>query len=266
MTNKIFLAALLAACAFPATAQTAVPTSAEAPAIGRFSVVTMGEGPDVIFIPGLSSTRAVWADVAAPLASTHRVHLVQVAGFGEAAGANASGPVLQPFVDALADHIRRTGMNKPAIVGHSMGGWLALHAALRRKDRVAGLLGIAAAPDFTDWGYSADDKIVLLRDGKLERPNPYGPEPSVTHGGFWQSGEAMRLLWQPLDIMVPVRLVCGEKDAEVPIGVSLKLLEQLRSADVQMTLVKNSGHRLSEPHEIHAILVELQGLVEIAKR
>ena len=130
---------------------------------------------------------------------------------------------------------------------------------------VAGLLGIAAAPDFTDWGYSADDKVALLRDGKLERANPYGPEPSVTHRGFWQSGEAMRLLALPVDIAVPVRLLCGEKDAEVPIGVSLKLVEQLRSADVQMKLIKNSGHRLSEPHEIHAILVELQGLVEIAK-
>ena len=146
MTNKIFLAALLAACAFPATAQTAVPTSAEAPAIGRFSVVTMGEGPDVIFIPGLSSTRAVWADVAGPLAKTHRVHLVQLAGFGEEAGANASGPVLQPFVDALADYIRRSGMKKPAIVGHSMGGLAALMLAADHPDLPGRLMIVDALP------------------------------------------------------------------------------------------------------------------------
>ena len=149
MTRKILIAALLAACAVPAAARTGAPPAAatkEAPATDRFSVVTMGEGPDVIFIPGLSSTRAVWADVAAPLASTHRVHLVQVAGFGEAAGANASGPVLQPFVDALADHIRRTGMNKPAIVGHSMGGLAALMLAADHPDLPGRLMIVDALP------------------------------------------------------------------------------------------------------------------------
>ena len=146
-----------------------------------------------------------------------------------------------------------------------MGGWLGLHVALRRPDRVAGLLGIAAAPDFTDWGYSAEDRAVLQRDGRLERPSAYSPEPSVTHLEFWRSGDAMRLLHSPVDVTVPVRLVVGERDEAVPIGVSLKLLEQLRSADVHLKFVKNSGHRLSEPHEIHAILVELHGLVELAR-
>ena len=225
--------------------------------------------PTVLFLPGYASDMEGQKAVAIDLFCASRglgCLRLDYSGTGSSAGDFAEGTLARWLDEVLAAIDLGAPDGKIVIAGSSMGGWLALHAALRRKDRVAGLLGIAAAPDFTDWGYSADDKIVLLRDGKLERPNPYGPEPSVTHGGFWQSGEAMRLLWQPLDIIVPVRLVCGEKDAEVPIGVSLKLLEQLRSADVQMKLVKNSGHRLSEPHEIHAILVELQGLVEIAKR
>ncbi len=143
-----------------------------------------------------------------------------------------------------------------------MGGWLALHAALQRKDRVKALLGIAAAPDFTDWGYSAGDKEMLRRDGRLEQPNPYGPVPSVTWLGFWESGARHRLLNNLIDLIIPIRLVHGELDREVGLGVALQLLKELRSSDVQLRLIKNGGHRLSEPHEIHAILVELLGLVE----
>ena len=102
----------------------------------------------------------------------------------------------------------------------------------------------------------------LRRDGKLERPNPYGPEPSVTWRGFWESGAAHRLLYNPIDLIIPIRLVHGEQDEEVPMGVPIKLMADLRSSDVQLRLVKGAGHRLSEPHEIHAILVELHGLVE----
>jgi pimeloyl-ACP methyl ester carboxylesterase len=143
-----------------------------------------------------------------------------------------------------------------------MGGWLALHAALRNKDRIKALLGIAAAPDFTDWGYTQEQKEALVRDGKVELPNPYGPEPSVTWRGFWESGAEHRLLYNPIDLTIPVRLVHGEQDEDVPMGVAIKLMADLRSSDVQLRLIKNAKHRLSEPHEIHAILVELHGLME----
>ncbi|HEU0310982.1 MAG TPA: alpha/beta hydrolase [Sphingomicrobium sp.] len=148
------------------------------------------------------------------------------------------------------------------IAGSSMGGWLALHAAMKRPDRVKGLLGIAAAPDFTDWGYSAEEKQALVRDGRVEQVNPYGPKPSVTWRGFWESGAEHRLLYNLIDLIIPVRLVHGELDEDVPMGVPIKLMADLRSSDVQLRIVKNAGHRLSEPHEIHAILVELHGLVE----
>lgn len=124
-------ARIVAAVAFPlllmhGTPSLAAPAPHAAAAPTRFSVVVEGRGPDVILIPGLSSTRDVWTATAERLKVNHRVHLVQLKGFGEPAGANASGPVLQPFVDDLAAYIRAAHLTKPAIVGHSMGGLAAL--------------------------------------------------------------------------------------------------------------------------------------------
>ena len=224
--------------------------------------------PTIVFLPGYASDMAGQKALAIDLFCASRgigCLRLDYSGTGGSAGEFADGTLARWLDEVLAAIDLGAPDGKIILVGSSMGGWLALHAAIRRPDRVAGLLGIAAAPDFTDWGFSTDDKMALLRDGKLERANPQGPEPSVTYRGFWQSGEAMRVLAGEIDIIVPVRLVHGEKDEDVPIGVALKLVERLRSADVQLKLIKSGGHRLSEPHEIHAILIELQGLVELAK-
>jgi len=135
-----------------------------------------------------------------------------------------------------------------------MGGWIALHVALHRPERIAALIGIAAAPDFTGWGYSEDQKMVIRESGRLELPNPYGPEPHLITRGFWQSGEALRLLHAPIAIDCPVRLIHGDADAEVPLPIALRLLEKLRSADVQLTVIKGGEHRLSKPNELDAIV------------
>jgi pimeloyl-ACP methyl ester carboxylesterase len=147
-------------------------------------------------------------------------------------------------------------------IGSSMGAWIALHIAVRLPDRVKALAGIAAAPDFTDWGFTADQKMVLQRDGKLERPNLHGGEPQLTTRGFWESGEALRLLGGPIAIHCPVRLVHGDADPDVPVEVAVKLVRCLRSADVQLNLLKDGGHRLSEPREIEAIVRTVAGLLE----
>jgi len=222
----------------------------------------------VLFLPGYASDMDGQKAVAIDQFCASRglgCLRIDYSGTGSSAGDFASGTLARWLDEVLAAIDLATPDGRLILAGSSMGGWLALHAALRRKDRVAGLLGIAAAPDFTDWGYSTEDRAVLIEQGKLERANAYGSEPMVTHRDFWLSGERMRLLFAAIDIIVPVRLVIGEKDPEVPIGVTLKLVEQLRSADVQLKLIKNGGHRLSEPHEIHAILVELHNLVELAK-
>ncbi len=112
----------------------------------RFSVVTVGSGPDVILIPGLSSPRAVWLSTAERLKATHRVHLVQLKGFGEPAGPNASGPVLQPFVDELGAYIADRKLTRPALVGHSMGGLAALMLAADRPTLPGKVMVVDALP------------------------------------------------------------------------------------------------------------------------
>ena len=220
--------------------------------------------PTVLFLPGYSSdmegakAEAIDAFCAARGAGCLRF---DYSGTGTSGGNFADG-TLTKWLDEVLAVIDLLTEGPLILAGSSMGAWLALHAALRRKERVKALLGIAAAPDFTDWGFTDEDKLALARDGKLEQPNPYGPEPYVTWRGFWESGAAHRLLNNVIDLTNPIRLVHGEQDQEVHLGVPLKLLSDLRSSDVQLKVIKNGGHRLSEPHEIHAILVELQLLME----
>lgn len=144
--NRLILAAALAALApaLPAVAHSATAKPAYAPT--RFSVTVEGHGPDVIFIPGLSSTREVWAATAERLKAHYRVHLVQARGFGEPAGANASGPVLQPLVDDLAAYIRANRLRKPAVVGHSMGGLAALMLGVQHPALPGKLMIVDAFP------------------------------------------------------------------------------------------------------------------------
>jgi len=220
--------------------------------------------PTVLFLPGYASDmEGAKAAAIDGFCGTRGYGCLRFdySGTGSSGGEFADGTLTRWLEECLAaiDFLTEGPL---VIAGSSMGGWLGLLAALQRKDRVMGLVGIAAAPDFTDWGYTAEEKEVIARDGRIEQPNPYGPDAHVTFQGFWQSGASHRLLNNPIDLIIPVRLGHGERDEEVHLGVPLKLMSDLRSSDVQLRVIKNGGHRLSEPHEIHAILVELLGLVE----
>lgn len=141
---------LLAAVALAATL--AAPASAtEKPwPDARFSVEVRGRGPDVVLIPGLASSRTVWSDTAARLEKTHRVHLVQVAGFaGEPAGLNADGPVVAPLVEDLARYLREKHLERPAVIGHSLGGEAGLALAARHPDLVDRLMVVDALSFFS---------------------------------------------------------------------------------------------------------------------
>lgn len=129
----------------------APPPAASAPfASERLTVEVRGQGPDVILIPGLASSRAVWARTADALDDTHRVHLVQVSGFaGQPAGANGEGPVFEPLRDELARYVAERKLKRPAVIGHSMGGALALALAAERPDAVGRVLVVDALPFFS---------------------------------------------------------------------------------------------------------------------
>jgi pimeloyl-ACP methyl ester carboxylesterase len=148
------------------------------------------------------------------------------------------------------------------LVGSSMGGWLMLLAALARPDRVAALVGIAAAPDFTAWGYSEAQKATIRQAGRLAEPSPYDDAPMVTTRAFWESGERLKLLGGPIPFAGPVRLLHGSADADVPWRISLELMERLATADARLTLVKGGDHRLSRDADIALLLATVEEVIE----
>jgi pimeloyl-ACP methyl ester carboxylesterase len=203
----------------------------------------------LMFLPGYASdmegTKALALDAWASQRGLGMLRL-DYSGTGSSGGAFEDGTLEQWLDEALACLDRLTE-GPVIIVGSSMGGWIALHLALRRPERVAAVVGIAAAPDFTDWGF---------RDGAEAEQRGIAP-------GFWQSGQELRLLGAPIAIDCPVRMLHGECDEEVPVEVALRLMGRLRSADVQLNILKGAGHRLSEPREIDAIVRAVAALTEI---
>ena len=224
-----------------------------------------GNVPTLLFLPGYASdmegTKAVALDSLAERRGLAMLRL-DYSGTGSSGGRFEEGTLALWLEEALAAVDQLTS-GPLVLAGSSMGGWIALHLALLRPERVRALVGIAAAPDFTDWGFSERQKAALQRHGKVEEPNPYGPEPQLFTRLFWESGQRLRLLDSEIPIDCPVRLLHGEADEEVPVDVALRLMRRLRSADVQLTVLKGGGHRLSEPHEIRAILSTVEALVEL---
>ena len=222
-----------------------------------------GRGPTIVFLPGYASdmagTKALALDAWAAREGRAMLRL-DYSGCGESEGAFADGTLSVWRDDALA--VMDAAAPGPVmLVGSSMGGWIGLLIAESRPDRVAAFVGIAAAPDFTDWGFTQDEKMALLRDGRLERPSDYGP-PLLTTRAFWQSGEAHRMLHRRIAIECPVRLLHGQCDPDVPWHHSTHLAGQLRSADVRTVLVKDGDHRLSRPQDIDLLIQAVASLPE----
>lgn len=116
-------------------------------ASNRLHVRVEGQGPDVIFIPGLTSSPEIWQGAVDHLGGRYRVHRVHVNGFaGAQAGANATGPVAAPVAEEIARYIREQGLNKPAVVGHSMGGTIGMMLAARHPDLVGKLMVVDMIP------------------------------------------------------------------------------------------------------------------------
>jgi pimeloyl-ACP methyl ester carboxylesterase len=147
-----------------------------------------------------------------------------------------------------------------------MGGWIMLLTALARPERVAGLIGIAAAPDFTEdliWGRAtAEQRTALERDGYVDRPSEYSDQSYRITRRLIEEGRDHLLLGGPIPLSCPVRLIHGLQDADVPWQTSLRLAEALRSDDVEVTLVKAAAHRLSEPSDLTRLERTVEDLTE----
>lgn len=145
-------AALVAGGALLATRADAAPAVASAPApfvSDRLSVEVVGAGPDLVLIPGFGCSREVWRAEADRLKATHRVHLVQLAGFAGEPWTHGDGPFVQPVVDELARYLREQGLAAPAVVGHSMGGLSALMLAQQHPDLVGRVMTVDSLPFFS---------------------------------------------------------------------------------------------------------------------
>ena len=223
-----------------------------------------GRSPSLVFLPGYASDMEGAKALAIDAFGEERgfgVVRLDYSGTGSSSGRFEDGTLASWLEEALAA-IDRLVEGQFVLVGSSMGGWIALHLALLRPERVRALVGIAAAPDFTQWGFSEQQKALLERDGRLEEQSPYSAEPSVFTREFFQSGQDLLLLEREIAIDCPVRLVHGDMDREVPLDVAFRLMRSLRSSDVQLNVLKGGGHRLSQPHEIDAILGTLEALLE----
>jgi pimeloyl-ACP methyl ester carboxylesterase len=221
-----------------------------------------GSGPAIVFLPGYMSDMAGskatalfdWAE-----RENRACLLLDYSGCGESPGDFVQG-TLSRWCEEVVSLVEARLTGPMILVGSSMGGWLMLLVARRLGARVAALVGIAAAPDFTEWGYDPEQKARLAAGETLLLDNPYGPEPTPVHARFWADGQRRRQLEGEVPFDGPVRLLHGQGDREVPPEISLRLAAALRSQDVQVVLVKGGDHRLSREQDIALLLSTVAAL------
>ena len=215
-----------------------------------------GAAPTIVFLPGYRSDMQgskVLALEAWAQARGQAFLRFDYRGCGASPGAFEDHTLADWRDDALG--LIDTLVEGPVVlVGSSMGGWLMLLVAKARPERIVGMVGIAAAPDFTDWGFTAEEKRLLVEQGRLEQPSAYSHAPTVTTRAFWQSGEAHRMLDAPIAFDGPVRLLQGQCDEEVPWELALRLAATIRSENVQTWIVKDGNHRLSRDGDMRLLL------------
>ena len=226
--------------------------------------VTPGRGPGVVFLGGFKSdmtgTKAAYLQDWA--AREGRAFLrFDYSGHGASEGDFLNGAIGDWFEDAQAA-ISALTTGPQVLVGSSMGGWIALLVARAIPERISGLVGIAAAPDFTEvsmWaGFSAAQHQELIETGQVILPSDYADEPYVITRRLIEEGRNRLVLRAPLHLPFPVRLLQGTADADVPPLVALRLLEHADGEDMRLMLVKGADHRFSTP----ACLAQIIGAIE----
>jgi pimeloyl-ACP methyl ester carboxylesterase len=224
-----------------------------------------GAGPGVMFLSGFRSdmqgTKAL--HLRDLCAARRRAFLrFDYSGHGASEGAFEEGTIGAWLADAEAMLLARSE-GAQILVGSSMGGWIALHLALRQPARVAGLVLLAPAPDFPQellWPtLTAAQRDALSARGRIDLPSAYGPPLPITRR-LLEEAEQHRLLPGPIPIACPVRILQGMADPDVPWRHALRLVEALEGTDVHLTLIKDGDHRLSRPDDLALLDQVLEGL------
>ncbi|WP_108837038.1 alpha/beta fold hydrolase [Tateyamaria sp. Alg231-49] len=229
---------------------------------------TQGAGPTVVFLGGLKSdmegTKAVHLE--AWCAARGQAFLrFDYSGHGESSGTFEEG-CIGDWAQDTAAALSALTTGPLVVVGSSMGGWQALLYARAHPERVAGLVTIAAAPDFTEDGYAASftdaQWAAIERDGQVEMPSDY-MEPYIITRRLIEDGRDNLVLRSPLPLPFPVRCLQGTADSAVSTETAVRLLEHADSPDMRLALVKGADHRFSDGPCLGLIeeaIVDIMGL------
>ena len=230
---------------------------------------THGAGPGVVFLGGFVSdmegTKAIYLEDWAKSSGRAFVRF-DYSGHGQSSEDFVDGCIgdwaqdAQAVVEALTE-------GPQILVGSSMGGWISLLLAKRIAPRIGGLVGIAAAPDFTQdsmWAsFDATQRAALEADGSIRLPSEYSDEGYLITRKLIEDGRDQLVLRAPLELPFPVRLLHGTADVDVEMSVPLKIIDHARGPDIRLTLVKGVDHRFSGPDELAMIT---DAIAQISKR
>ncbi|WP_425092589.1 alpha/beta fold hydrolase [Tropicimonas sp. S265A] len=226
-------------------------------------VKTGGTGPTVVFLGGLrsdmSGTKALYLEEWAKTRGQKFLRF-DYSGHGESSGAFEDGSVAEWAEDAI-DLLTAVTNGPLVLVGSSMGGWVSLVVAKALKERVSGLVTVAAAPDFTEdewWaGFSEAQRAVLERDGRIEVPSDYDEGPYVVTYKLIEDSRRILVFPEPLPLPFPVRFLHGTADEVVPTTLALRLLDHAEATDMRLTLVDGADHRFSTPDCLELIAASI---------
>lgn len=225
-----------------------------------------GQGPGVVWLGGFRSdmvgTKAAYLDEWA--VQNGRAFLrFDYSGHGESEGIFEDGSISEWAADALAAFDALTE-GPQTLIGSSMGGWIATLLAKQRPDRIAAIVFIAPAPDFTEmlmWpSFTPEQQEIILTQGKLEQPSDYSDEPEIITRKLIEDGRNNLVMTGSVPIHAPVRVLQGMKDDAVPWTHAVQFAEQIEGDDIVLTLIKNGDHRLSEPADLERLRAALEAL------
>ncbi len=226
-----------------------------------------GDGPVLVFLPGyMSDMTGSKASALFDWASARgrACLLLDYSGCGASGGDFLQGSISRWSADVLAVAAHVVPGARLVLVGSSMGGWIGLRLAAELADRLAGLVLIAPAPDFPDWGLDPTpaESAALAAQGWFSRPSGYGGD-YLYSSAFLEDAVRARMLGGPIAIEAPVRLLHGQKDEAVPWQLSLDIMARISGSDVQATLIKDGDHRLSREADIALMLAAVEAVLKL---
>ena len=228
---------------------------------------TKGKSPGVVFLSGFMSdmtgSKALFVEEQCKARGQAFLRF-DYFGHGQSSGAFTDGTIGR-WADDAVHALDELTEGPQILVGSSMGGWIMLLAALARPERIAGLLGIAPAPDFTEdilpVAMTTEQLETIERDGVVNIYSEYGPDPTPYTKALIEDGRNNLVLRSKMPLGVPVRIIHGMEDPDVPWKTALRICQMMDSDDVEIQFVKSGDHRLSEPHDLDRLARTLAAML-----